>query len=1012
MTEKELIRKAITEKADDPLRHTAADIISHEGRGAQAHIRKRRFTFITVTAAAALVIGAGVLTFQKLAERDFGIPAARSDESSISEYHNSRTHKVEKLCDYTGITEGQGNTITKTPSNLPDYQVRIEDRAVTLIKNEGEDKINLLGQEDYNAVIKVYSADVTDDGKADICIEAKPSFESEDSLVYMYDVADTFTKQIYYVPNYMSFTLKDEEDKLLLGMKSINDDRYEYMTARYTIPEKYNEAKLLFFERARERFLNDLSYSSVEYSDDDGNGGMDFLANGLYYYSARSLSKESMKGDKDLYANAERVLSIFGKEGEAAPLQPYEQPEPIGRSVTGEEYILGNSYSEYLALSCAGGDPESGEADEIGVLSLYKSVSGEICVYVYTKDIYGKRCGYCYKLSEDKAAGIVLRDLMPDDADSIIQDNSYYCADETGLYKTSAAHRMIAPQDGAYAIAYHFDRRDDGLYFIIDSIQLPKDTEFTDGELSLYPSSELTDYGDPVRLKWDTLASADGKREFKVTELDKFGEDTTLNLQSTLQTSSTDRRYYIYDCYSFGGTYFDKEFSYLADFTASNAVTRLSDGSQIRFDRYSDVFPDVTISMTDSAVTVTDDSGTKTIVSDVNVLRAFADDLNGDGYPEVIVESSKLDPKTDGTVTVYDLVSAELSVADEGGAYLDAGREYLAVCRYDYEKPADGRIVSPNGRSLKKYYGIWSSDAFTGHIREEAEKLQDICDNDPDWADRIGFRFNSYTDDARINVVLEGRCLEISDILQEIFKVLDEKTYDVRVFDKDEWGIFSGETGCFYYISSTEDDGSGNEYQQVKDKFMILYNSDDNSYYIICTESDYSDWEDGTIAMKLPESSNEVLSFIDPKDPKFKDVSFDGGDNFTDSLLYDLEVSKKHPTADFGFISQYGEIEVGGTIGVSDIGSVEMNIEKADTADNVSVEKVDISLDIQKEGSAGSYGWSNDTLEIGTFGIGETNVIDLNDYFSLLIDIRIKLKMPDGSSRVVQRSISVYRGDD
>ena len=85
MTEKELIKTALERHLPDSRGRLSSEIIEAEAKGAQAHIRKRRFAFVGVTVAAVMVVGAAVFGFGRLNSIEIDPPAAESSQADESD---------------------------------------------------------------------------------------------------------------------------------------------------------------------------------------------------------------------------------------------------------------------------------------------------------------------------------------------------------------------------------------------------------------------------------------------------------------------------------------------------------------------------------------------------------------------------------------------------------------------------------------------------------------------------------------------------------------------------------------------------------------------------------------------------------------------------------------------------------------------------------------------------------------------------------------------------------------
>ena len=665
MTEKELIRMALESRLDDPRIRSSGEIIEAEAKGAHAHIRRRRFTFVTVAAAAALAVSAAVLGFRKLADTKITPGADVSSSVSDSSRDENKNGKVIKLCDFSGATEGGNVDLTRLPDNMNDYRIFIKDSEVTAQLKEGENNFELIGAGSYNAVIKVFTADVSGDGKADICIETKPTYTAEESMVYLFDLYNQYM-QFYYVPGKLNFKLKEENGILMLGMKSPDEKDYEYIKATMEGISRFEEAKTEWLAENFREIRENTAEVWMSYSSGSDDTDKNYVGDKIYTNCSAYMEKTADREDPAEKVDA--MLALLGGENAAYILQPSvsASPRENGHFYGGLGAVDAETSGETLYYDLLDADGK-----EISSYMIARMKTGELALSVIVKDKYGKEFNAWYYAPDDLGKGTPMIDAVTGKCSNQVI-RKYYCEDISAMGITSPAQRMLLTPGGEFAIGYHVEKTDGKTELVIDSVQ-PENAE---GRLSV----NLVDSRELLSIEFDGKGSPAPGQRFEL-DMPNESEVTDHEIYSTAKgdwfTARSDSLYLTFvrsengesteytdsamDYWYFGQKGFEKEFSLLADFTEKYSVSRLENGEPIVFEKQLRTFPgDVTVSITDSSVTV-DAAGEKhTVAENVQVSRVYASDLNSDGRQEVIVECCKSDPRIDGTVRSMTSSPAEL----------------------------------------------------------------------------------------------------------------------------------------------------------------------------------------------------------------------------------------------------------------------------------------------------------------------------------------------------------------
>ncbi len=850
MNEKELIRTALETRTPSPLNHSAADIITQEAQGAQAHIRKRRFVYITSVLAAALLITASVFTFKKLGDKT--VPtAAHSDSSDASSRGDGNTGKVIKLCDFTG-TDGPGSSrIQKEPENLPGYKVNIYANSLTAV---GEEHYVLIDEMQFNTIVKVYSADVTGDGFADICAETKPSKSSDESIVYFFDLKNK-TSRVYYVPGIMSFTLEEKKDTLMLGMRRAGSQNPEYVRADFTEPEQYGAAKLELLDNAVNNIIpkeSDSVYFS--YTDLSQGQGRNYLGKGVYNTKSNFLFSDysvETNGEEAYTQSFSSILSFIRDCLENNRLTPAATPV----------YALSGFSDETLAVTArkAVSAAFSKDTDELSAVYLAQTPDNQYYIEL-NLSCDRKSVDYLFKL--EAAEGIDLMQMFPDNSSSSSTHTSYYCSDITAADKTSAASRMLIPPSGDYAIAYHLEAEDNTLKFVIDDIQLPEGKQFTEGFITVnIPDSQS--YVDQLQISFNDLNDKSLEKSWVIntgySEADSK-DSVSVEIASQLVTDTANTCLVTND-FSFNEQVFEREYEVLADFTGDNAVTRLSDGSQIRFDRYLSVFPDAKISITDTDVTVVNGEKSIKAAENVNVRRVFAQKLDSDDYPEIIVEYYQSDPLTDGTLTAYNLMADELLEATDKGIYLDTVPSSLSVYKY-----SDGTLGQEHRAfsniSLSNYFTLWDTRNYIAKIRKANDYLDELYDSGK--GDELMYSYLTLSDNYE-QLIVDGVMKELPLITETVNDVLDKEDYEIEWTNERLWGDISYQFGFNYHIVMQSGIFNG------EDLYYLIYSNKEGRFYLVSTSNDYYNY-DTVVYMRLPERVNKAFEFMQPDKLGFQSI--------------------------------------------------------------------------------------------------------------------------------------------
>ncbi|MBR6873971.1 MAG: hypothetical protein IKN17_10765 [Ruminococcus sp.] len=980
MNEHELIKKAITSNAGCPSDRTPEEIIAQEGRGAMAHIRKRRFRFITVTAAAAVALSACVLMFKRLAEYkpDPGREISSSQEDSSSYVD---TGDIIKLCDFTGTTGEKGVDLDREPANLPGYHVLIGDHSVTVTRRNGssDGTFSLIGAQECRCVIKVYTANVTGGDLADVCIEAKPSYDSDRSAVYVFDIEND-KKYSYYVPGLYSCVLKDESGKLLIGSRSGGSGDYEWSDAKNNAPAAYTEAVSAHLETSLTQLSRECSTGSIYYQ--FGQFGIVDLGGSVYRSETSTLYADLT----DISTECEPMLSRLAQWLSEGKLTLSATP----CSINGPTFTVEDSDD---IINIGFNKTVEGEGTvTIGNIGIISRSYGNYCVFVetYEEECVGAdespsgkgRIPHCYLFDLSRDALEDISSLMTRTAakdTSVHRD--YYCPDISSLGISSPADRMIVPINGDYAVSYHFETDGDILYLVVDSVQLPEGVELTGGKLWVGSNED----GTALSIDADSLPGIIGERSrvpFKSTV-------KSILVQSGLTFTGGNSTVITHE-YSIGGSRTDRAYTVLADFSGKQAVTRLSDGSQIRFDRYLDAFPGRRISITDSSVT----AGDTTVASGRQISRVLASDLNDDNNPEVIVEYCVSDPGTESSVSVCDLSDGSLTELP-AGCVLDASGANLMTRIYGSE----------NSRSTLLKYSIpeWNERLVLEHFRAYAETLDEKYGSDPGSAEYWLALMEPYTDEEGCRCLetvqqVEGRCYELHDIMSAIISAIDSGSCDVFGLDEAE------QIGSKYQTAVSEYNYDSPVSYAVAPRegtmqVLIRYLPGLKQYVL-------SGWinEMGQYFLLLPQSVNSTLDFMLPENLSMQSIEREGAENGREIIdaedyknkEYSFTTLQDHYSFSFVLDAQ-GEK---GSLTIKDI----------KTAEGVSVEQYEIEVRSEVE-TADEY---NDTLlysgEIknGTYSFDIKfghDPVKAEQLPSMTVSVNLTLRLPDGSTREITRAV-------
>lgn len=985
MTEKELIRIALESRLPDTLGHKPSDIIEAEAKGAQAHIRRRRFAFVGIAAAAALVIGASVFGFKKLSEIKIDRSPTAPDSSLSSQAEDTDDGSIIKLCDFTGKKENANISLTRTPANLNGTEVKITDFSV-----KAGDLELLGGNNSYNAVIKVYSADVTGDGYADICVESKPTFYTEDSVVYLFDLRND-QAMTYYVPDSLCFCLKEENNSLMLGMFAPGSSETEYVPADFTVPARYLEAQKAWFGGLIENIKENTSEAKLTYICQDG-VGRNNLGDGICY--DRSVRLENTLDGK---AATDTLAALLSGGDEAAAFEPDLGPTAINSE---DRYAFSVNKEILTAIL-------EKDGKRICTFNFYTASGGE--QYLSAEVNSEKGADHSAGFIRSGGSAVPLRSAVQKDsggaAVSASAQTTYYCEDINALGNTSSAQRMLISQKGSFAVSYHIETVDGTGVLAVDSVQ----PEWLTGTLTVGSdgSGVLTalDFeGRSAAGQWLTIPGGSSA----------LGQGLTVSFRcedkahSDALDTATDR-------FVFGDTGYKKEFVYLADLTWAGNVTRLNSGEQIRFERRPDALPGTAVSITDSSVTVTDAGGIHTLAEGVRVLRVFASDLNEDGKPEIIAEVCKTDQVTDGDILVFEPVSAEVTSISQSfynseGVWLDSVRSYLSVLRYqtpeedidpDDPKPADRPYAQDV--ALKTILRSLDSDSMLYSVLEDLDALEQENSRDPS---RVKYTFTheeyyrtsegtyDYWDES-----YEGELHELPEISALIKEAIENGECKVLTMGENEYPSNQlAQINLMIYRESREYDYDNN---------VITLEYYPDGFFCVQTGESYVVDLKTVVMLQLPESLNQpLMKLIYDDGPAFESITRDGTPYSVNDLIPAEELEEKG--AEFTSLNDLVKVKYRVKF---DLPNKKMTVytDKIETAPGISAERSEISLEIFTEtGSGGENNYkANKDPKPGS--VSELDYSRLSGSGKMLIEARINysviLKLPDGTNREVNRPI-------